>query len=609
MVALESDVGDVQGGTTQEGIHMGVMAGTLDLIQRGYLGTVIRDGVLHFDPKPVGNLDGLSFPMQFRGTPLEVSLEGDTLAVASRGEGFGPPVEVRVGGEAREIEAGETLHLRRSEVRVGSAGLKTNPKEEVRGGTHSDLRGHGGPDGQVPHARPDQALRGGQAPERHQGHRGRQEGVGGRQERLQAFVLDSLESHARDVSGRRPRADGRSRSSSTGPPTSPTRGACLGALQPLDRPILAYLALPPAVFAPTIEALKEADLPEGSRVAIEKPFGENLESAQELNRLLHGFLPEKDIFRVDHFLAWQPFPTIMGLRFANGIFEPLWDRNYIERVEIHWEETLALEGRAGYFDHAGAFKDLIQNHLLQLLCLTAMEAPTALHRRNLRDRKVDLLRSIRRSHARGGRNSGPSAPATAPAPIGERHIPAYADEEGVDPGRETETFAQVTFMIDNLRWAGVPFVLRGGKALSRFRGEIAVHFKPVPHLAFQRAGEPQAQRSPPPACAGQGVPEPERQRTLRPLRPGPDRAERGLRSPGVLLRLRSRLRRPAGGQQHPLCQGRRGRRGLAGSPSRYWTPGEGQVPLLEYPAGSDGPDEASLPPEQAGHESRNTQGM
>ena len=108
MVALESDVGDVQGGTTQEGIHMGVMAGTLDLIQRAYLGTDIRDGVLHLDPKPVGNLDGLLFPMRFRGTPLQVSLEGDTLAVASRGEGLGPPVEVRVGGEARTIEAGES---------------------------------------------------------------------------------------------------------------------------------------------------------------------------------------------------------------------------------------------------------------------------------------------------------------------------------------------------------------------------------------------------------------------------------------------------------------------------------------------------------------------
>jgi len=261
------------------------------------------------------------------------------------------------------------------------------------------------------------------------------------------------------------------------------------ALGTLDKPVVAYLALPPAVFAPTIEALKKANLPEGSRVAIEKPFGENLESAQMLNRLLYEFLPEGSVFRIDHFLAWQPFPAIMGLRFANGIFEPLWDRNHIERVEIVWEETLALEGRAGYFDHAGAFKDLIQNHLLQLLCLTAMEAPIALHRRNLRDRKIDLLRAIRRLDAEEVRQRTVRARYGA-GRIGDRDVPAYVDEEGVDPERRTETFAQVTLSVDNLRWAGVPFVLRTGKALARDRGEIAVHFKPVPHLPFQKAGEP-----------------------------------------------------------------------------------------------------------------------
>ena len=261
------------------------------------------------------------------------------------------------------------------------------------------------------------------------------------------------------------------------------------ALGTLDEPVVAYLALPPAVFAPTIEALKKANLPEGSRVAIEKPFGENLESAEMLNRLLHEFLPEKAIFRIDHFLAWQPFPSIMGLRFANGIFEPLWDRNHIERVEIVWDETLALEGRAGYFDHAGVFKDLIQNHLLQLLCLTAMEAPIALHRRNLRDRKIDVLRAIRRLDAEEVRQRTVRARYGA-GRIGERDVPAYVDEEGVDPERRTETFAQVNLSVDNLRWAGVPFVLRTGKALARNRGEIAVHFKPVPHLPFQKAGEP-----------------------------------------------------------------------------------------------------------------------
>ena len=263
----------------------------------------------------------------------------------------------------------------------------------------------------------------------------------------------------------------------------------VSALTPFDSPILAYLALPPAVFVPTLEALKAANLPEGSRIAIEKPFGTDLESARTLNELLHGFMPEGDIFRVDHFLAWQPFPTIMGLRFANGILEPLWDRNYIDRVEILWEETLALEGRAGYFDHAGAFRDLLQNHLLQLLCLTAMEAPTELHRRNLRDRKVDVLRAIRRLSPEEAKTHSVRARYTA-GTIDGREIPAYADEEGVDPARGTETFAQVTFLIDNLRWSGVPFVLRGGKALGGFRGEIAVHFKPVPHMAFQRAEDP-----------------------------------------------------------------------------------------------------------------------
>ena len=140
----------------------------------------------------------------------------------------------------------------------------------------------------------------------------------------------------------------------------------------------------------------------------------------------------------------------MGLRFANGIFEPLWDRNRIERVGIIWDETLALEGRAGYFDHAGAFKDLIQNHLLQLLCLTAMVVPIALHRRNLRDRKIDVLRAIRRLDAEEVQRRTVRARYGA-GRIGDRDVPAYVDEEGVDPERKTETFAQVTLSVDNLR--------------------------------------------------------------------------------------------------------------------------------------------------------------
>lgn len=369
----------------------------------------------------------------------------------------------------------------------------------------------------------------------------------------------------------------------------------ISALEPLTGPIIAYLALPPAVFAPTIEALKRADLPEGSRVAIEKPFGVNLESARALNRLLHEFLPEQAIFRIDHFLAWQPFPTIMGLRFANGVFEPLWDRNHIERVEIIWEETLALEGRAGYFDNAGAFKDLIQNHLLQLMCLTAMEAPTALHRRNLRDRKMDVLRAIRRLSPEEAQRQSMRARYGA-GRIGERQIPAYVDEEGVDPDRGTETFAQVTLMIDNLRWAGVPFVLRGGKALSRFRGEIAVHFKPVPHLAFQRAGEPRAN-------------------VLR-LRLGPDQVVLNLNVNGPYDPFDlEQLELSADFAPHEffsayerlfldLLEGNTTLFVRADEAEEAWRVAEPildaweseLVPLLEYPAGSDGPGEVSLPP-------------
>jgi glucose-6-phosphate 1-dehydrogenase len=414
------------------------------------------------------------------------------------------------------------------------------------------------------------------------------------------MMLDSLERHASGISaGARARLVTEVLEYRRADVTD--AGSVTSALKPLNEPILAYLALPPAVFAPTLEALKEANLPEGSRVAIEKPFGVSLRSAQELNRLLHGFLPEGDIFRIDHFLAWQPFPTIMGLRFANGILEPLWDRNYVERVEIVWEETLALEGRAGYFDHAGAFKDLIQNHLIQLLCLTAMEAPTALHRRNLRDRKVDLLRAIRRLSPEEAQRQTVRA-RYGPGTIGDRHIPAYAKEDGVDPSRGTETFAEVTLAIDNLRWTGVPFVLRGGKALSRFRGEIAVHFKPVPHLAFQRAGAP-------------------RPNVLR-VRLGPDRITLNLNvngpydpfdleqielgadfAPQEFFSAYERL-------FHDLLEGNTTLFVRADEAEEAWRVSEpileaweqGLVPLLEYPAGSGGPGVGDAPTRPLGEE-------
>jgi glucose-6-phosphate 1-dehydrogenase len=260
------------------------------------------------------------------------------------------------------------------------------------------------------------------------------------------------------------------------------------ALQPNRQPIIAYLALPPRIFLPSIEALSGAGLPQGSRVVIEKPFGEGLAQAQELNRLLHRSFPENAVFRVDHFLHLQTVQNVLGLRFANRVFERLWNRDHIERVEIIWDESLTLEGRASYYDQAGALKDMIQNHLLQLLCLVGMEAPLTLGERDVRDRKVDVLRAIRRLSPQEVEHHTVRARYTAGL-IGQREVPSYTDEKGIDPARATETFAQVTLWLDNLRWAGVPFVLRSGKALSRERHEIAVHFRPMPHLAFE-ANEP-----------------------------------------------------------------------------------------------------------------------
>jgi glucose-6-phosphate 1-dehydrogenase len=253
---------------------------------------------------------------------------------------------------------------------------------------------------------------------------------------------------------------------------------------------VAYLALPPAVFAPTIEALAASGLPDGSRLVVEKPFGEDLTSAQALNHLLHRTVPESAVFRVDHFLGMQTVQNILGLRFANRVFEPLWNGQHIASVEIIWDETLTLEGRASYYDAAGALRDMLQNHLLQLLCLVAMEPPPTLDARDLRDHKVGVLRAVRRltpaavaaQTVRGRYSAGR---------IGARVVPAYVEEPGVDPRRGTETFAQVTLAIDNWRWAGVPFTLRSGKALHRERREVAIYFKPVPHLAFGQRTQPQ----------------------------------------------------------------------------------------------------------------------
>lgn len=250
-----------------------------------------------------------------------------------------------------------------------------------------------------------------------------------------------------------------------------------------SEPIVAYLALPPTLFRPTIEALAAAPTPAGSRVVVEKPFGEDLASARALNDLLHAAFPENLVFRIDHFLGMQTVQNILALRFANRMFEPLWNNHHIDQVEIIWDETLALEGRAEYYDHAGALRDMIQNHLLQLLALVAMEPPTRLDEQNLRDRKIEVLRAVGRLSTHEVVRRTVRARYTA-GTISGRLVPDYCDENGVDPTRNTETFAAVELRVDNWRWAGVPFLLRTSKALDRDRQEIRIYFKPVPHLAF-----------------------------------------------------------------------------------------------------------------------------
>ena len=254
-------------------------------------------------------------------------------------------------------------------------------------------------------------------------------------------------------------------------------------------PVAVYLALPPVVFDPVLRALAAMKLPADSRVVIEKPFGHDLTSARTLNELLRPSFPERSVFRIDHFLGKQTVQNVLGLRFANRVFEYLWNRDHIEKVEIVWDETVALEGRAGYYDHSGALRDMVQNHLLQLLCVAAMEAPVSFNERDFRDRKVDVLRAVRRFSPDEVARHTVRARYTN-GRVGERDIPNYLDEPGVQADRQTETFAEVTLFIDNWRWAGVPFVLRTGKALGRDKNEIVIHYRPVPHLPFEQAAPP-----------------------------------------------------------------------------------------------------------------------
>jgi glucose-6-phosphate 1-dehydrogenase len=244
-------------------------------------------------------------------------------------------------------------------------------------------------------------------------------------------------------------------------------------------PALVYLALPPGVFEPALQALASAGLDAGSALAIEKPFGTGLASARELNEILHTRLPEVPVFRVDHFLSDELVQRVFALRFANRVFEPIWNRDSIEAVDVVWDETLTLEGRAGYYDRAGALRDMIQSHLLAAMSLVAMEQPSRRDERSIRDARVAVLRAVPTPDTATVQHASVRGRYTA-GDIAGRKVPSYVDEPGVDPSRNTETYAELTVELNNWRWSGVPFRLRSGKALARDHAEIDVQFKRPP---------------------------------------------------------------------------------------------------------------------------------
>jgi glucose-6-phosphate 1-dehydrogenase len=256
---------------------------------------------------------------------------------------------------------------------------------------------------------------------------------------------------------------------------------------------LYYLAVAPDQFPVILSHLRESGLSiatsgSWSRVIVEKPFGTDLKSAQALNSLVSDVFPESDTYRIDHYLGKETAQNIMVLRFANSIFESLWNSNHISHVQITAVEPLGVEGRAGYYDKSGAMRDMVQNHLLQLLTLTAMEPPTSLSADAIRDEKVKVLRSLRplrgedvfRNVVRAQYKEGL---------IDGQPVPGYRDADGVPPNSTTETYVALQVNIDNWRWAGVPFFIRTAKRMPKGGSEIAITFKSVPRVLFNQNEE------------------------------------------------------------------------------------------------------------------------
>jgi glucose-6-phosphate 1-dehydrogenase len=248
---------------------------------------------------------------------------------------------------------------------------------------------------------------------------------------------------------------------------------------------LVYLALPPFLYQSVLPALATANLGASDAVAIEKPFGTDLASAQHLNEVLRVRLPEPTIFRVDHFLSDELVRRVTTLRFLNRIFEPTWNALHVERVDISWLESLTLEGRASYYDGAGAMKDMVQNHLMEAMALVLMEQPARIDADSFGGNRVEALRAVATPTPEQLATHTVRARYTE-GTIGNRHVPSYVNEPGVDPSRNTETYASLTLDMDSPRWEGVPFTLRSGKAMPADTAEIAIHFRPVSRFMLDR---------------------------------------------------------------------------------------------------------------------------
>lgn len=262
--------------------------------------------------------------------------------------------------------------------------------------------------------------------------------------------------------------------------------------------IIYYCAVAPRFFSIIAENISKAKLendPKTTRIIVEKPFGSDLESAKELNRKLLSIFDETQIYRIDHYLGKEVVQNVMALRFANAIMEPLWNRNHVEHVQISVTEQIGVGSRGKYFDNAGVLRDMIQNHLLQLLCIIAMEPPINFDADEVRDRKVDVLKAMRKivpgkvetMSARGQYSSGW---------IEGKEVLGYREEKNVNPDSNTDTYAALKLYVDNWRWQGVPFYLRTGKRLSKTASTITIQFKEVPHNIFitEESGVPKQNR-------------------------------------------------------------------------------------------------------------------